>query len=78
MIDAQIGLEKRQLPLSFLYEIVGSYKETEIQRESSDDARVVRHHLATAYQDSKPPLFNLPIVSVSQRVELINKHLQSA
>ena len=62
----------------FFCEPVGSYTATKIRRENSDEASAIQHHLAAVYQDSKLPLFNLPAVSVSQRVEMIDKYIQSS
>jgi predicted ATPase len=52
-------------------EPVGTYKVTDVRRETPEEAELTHNYLAQAYEQSAIPVIHLPAISTEQRIAVI-------
>jgi predicted ATPase len=68
--DIQRHIRAAEYTLAFFCEQVGDHAQTDIRRETADEAKRTRNYLAEAYAESDIPVIHLPAVSVRERLDM--------
>jgi predicted ATPase len=71
--DIQRRIRAAEYTLAFFCEQVGDHTQTDIRRETADEARRTRDYLAEAYAEADIPVVHLPATSVKERIDTVRQ-----
>jgi len=64
-------IKKASYDLAFLCDFVGTYTQTEVRKESFEEAKKIHKEIAKAYEESGVKIIDLPAISTKERLNLI-------